>query len=302
MPTQQPTYSLITDAVYGYLRADPIPSDEALRRYYEEEFYERYKAFNDSSLETQTRQKEFHDWRWGDMLDMAKRHFAHDPERKLHVFEIGCGFCQALEYLADRGCEVAGVEYAQSAVDYARSRGLNVIQGGVNDLCGHDRRYDVVLLVDVLEHLPRPAETLAIIRDHLLAADGLLIIDVPNDANPLQDAAVKTHHLEPWWFVPPHHLNYFSPQTLAALVAACGFEVRECETTFPLELFLLMNDVYVGNPALGAACHEKRVNFERNMRRHAPGALHQLYAKLAEIGIGRQIVLSCASRSGASHG
>ena len=61
---------------------------------------------------------------------------------------------------------------------------------------------------------------------------------------------------------PPHHLNYFDFESLAALLARLGLTVRERMTSFPMEAFLMMGERYVGDAALGRACHNKRKAFD----------------------------------------
>lgn len=53
-------YKVINDPIYGYLRVDPVPSQEEVEQYYKEEFYSStYKSFNDSSLEIQKDEQDF---------------------------------------------------------------------------------------------------------------------------------------------------------------------------------------------------------------------------------------------------
>ncbi|QTA87905.1 class I SAM-dependent methyltransferase [Desulfonema magnum] len=299
MKMEKKGYKIIEDPKDGFLRIHPIPSDEDLKKYYEEEFYQSYQQFNDSSLEVQKAQKEFFDWRWGDIHRVLKKFFNEKDEKEsLSIFDVGCGFSQALIYFKNQGYEVAGMEIAEEAVEYAKKEDINVIQGGIDDIDKVGAKYDVVLMLDVLEHLPGPADALKAIREKILNPSGMLVIDVPNDFNEFQKAADEVHHLDQWWFVPPNHINYFSVPSLQKLVSACGYEVFYCETTFPLELFLLMGDVYVGNSELGPKCHQKRVTFERTLRNSGrEELLHQFYESLAKVGLGRQIVLFCYPKS-----
>jgi hypothetical protein len=63
-------FRIIRDPVYGYLRADPIPTKEEVDRYYREEFYSSLKIFNDSALEVQTEER-FFDSRWESICEDA---------------------------------------------------------------------------------------------------------------------------------------------------------------------------------------------------------------------------------------
>lgn len=75
-------------------------------------------------------------------------------------------------------------------------------------------------------------------------------------------------------------------------MGSLGFHVFLKTATFPMEVFLLMGDNYVGNDALGRACHSRRRNLELNLKLGGFEAPKRaLYTILAEHGIGREIVM-----------
>ena len=95
-----------------------------------------------------------------------------------------------------------------------------------------------------------------------------------------------------WWVAPPHHLNYFDFESLAALLAKLGLALRERTTSFPMEAFLMMGDDYTGDAALGRACHNKRKRFDFAFE--AAGlkeTRRDFYRALAKLGIGREAVV-----------
>jgi len=171
----QKKYTIIKDPEYKYLRIDPIPSQEEVERFYLDEFYtSRYKQFNDSSLEVQKEEKEFFDSRWQSVCDQCCEYFG-----KLHglsVFDIGCGFAQALLYFRNKGMKVSGLEPSSEGVAYANSQGINVFQAGIEEIsCAGSEQFDIVTIFDVLEHLRHPADTLINIREKLLKPRGCLL-------------------------------------------------------------------------------------------------------------------------------
>lgn len=285
-------YKIVKDPVYGYLRLDPIPTQAEVEQYYREEFYSsEYKSFNDSSLKVQEEEQDFFNSRWESVIEKCLGHFG--KTEGLSLFDIGFGFAQALLYFRDKGLDVSGLEPSPEGVEYARSQGLDVYQAGIEDFsCVGTKRFDAVTLLNVLEHLRNPAETLVNIRKKLLKPDGLLIIDVPNEFNDFQTTANAEFNLKEWWVCPPNHINYFSAGSLADLLNLCGYEVKCREASFPLEMFLLMGDVYVGDGQLGKLCHQKRVKFEYLLRKHGKGKkLSLLYQALADLDLGRQVVV-----------
>ena len=160
---------------------------------------------------------------------------------------------------------------------------LNVFEG---------KKFDVVMMNNVLEHLPDPEKALNEIRTKVIQSRGLLIIDVPNEFNSFQLAGQQANKLDEWWVAPPGHLNYFSLQTLSNLLKGVGYKVVAHYASFPMEMFLLFGENYVGDQAKGAACHQKRINFELNLINAGfTDLLDQFYHELSKLGLGRQIVV-----------
>lgn len=279
-------YKIISDPEYGYRRVDPIPSAEDVELYYQVEFYSA-KRFNDSSLEVQKEGKEFYDARWGNIYEKCKEYFG---EKEFSVFDIGFGYAQALLYFHTKGIKVSGLDPAPQGVKYAKDQGLDVYQAGIEEYsCLRGRRFDVVLLLNVLEHLRHPEETLIRIQKELLNPGGLLVIEVPNEFNDFQVAAVEEFGIPEWWVCPPHHLNYFSTTSLKHLLKLCKYKIFHSQASFPMEIFLLMGDLYVGNQELGKICHNKRVKFEEILRKHGKSEkLLSFYRALADLDLGRQ--------------
>jgi SAM-dependent methyltransferase len=148
----------------------------------------------------------------------------------------------------------------------------------------------------VLEHLPDPAGILALARK-LLLPDGLLCVVAPNDYNPVQKALREVCGFEPWWVAPPHHINYFSHDSLSRLLEESGFEIVLHTATFPIDMFLLMGDNYVDDDALGRECHKKRMIFEKNLARAGKSKLKsELYSAFADLGLGRQIQITARKK------
>ncbi len=281
---------IIEDPFHGYLRVDPLPSREELERFYRDYYYGSITNHRDFSLEPKNEELELFSWRCADMIDAVRGHFGKTGG--VSILDIGCGYGYSLEHFREAGMEPHGIEPSAEAAAYARGRGFNVIRHGIGeDAPNFEAKFDVVLLMDVLEHLLNPTAVLEMVRSKLLKHGGLLIVDVPNDFNDFQVAADIGYDLNQWWIAPPQHINYFSVESIARLLARCGFDIKVVESSFPMELFLLMGDVYVGNPALGRQCHGRRVAFERTMRKHKPEKLKKLYRALAQLGLGRQVVV-----------
>lgn len=284
-------HKIIKDTQHHYLRIDPIPTVEEVEKYYQEDFYSQANpSFNDSSLEVQEKDKYFFDSRWDRIYQVCEDHFGNMARKK--IYDVGFGYAQALIYFQRKGLICSGIEPSPEGVAYALSKGINGKNGGIENEHSYntEEKQDIVLLINVLEHLRTPFDTLVNIRKHLIAENGILCIDVPNEFNAFQLAANKEYNLKDWWITPPKHINYFSPSALKHLLESAGYEVINEEASFPIELFLLFGDVYVGNGELGSVCHKKRVHFEYLMHKHGyQDKLNKFYQALASLELGRQI-------------
>jgi SAM-dependent methyltransferase len=170
--------------------------------------------------------------------------------------------------------------------------GLEIVEQFLDDaIVPQLGKFDVVHLSQVLEHIPHPRDMVTRVHT-LLEPDGLICVVVPNDYNPFQIALRNACGFRPWWVAPPHHINFFDFASLKQLLECCGFKVIHQETTFPIDMFLLMGDNYIGDNDLGRACHGRRKNFDLNLSKAGFGSLKQeLYKALAGLGLGREVVL-----------
>jgi hypothetical protein len=75
-------------------------------------------------------------------------------------------------------------------------------------------------------------------------------------------------------------------------VDRCGFKTFHQTTTFPIDLFLMMGDNYVGNGDIGRASHGRRKAMELNMAKAGLTEVRlKLYEAFAKEGIGRELIL-----------
>jgi 2-polyprenyl-3-methyl-5-hydroxy-6-metoxy-1,4-benzoquinol methylase len=100
------------------------------------------------------------------------------------------------------------------------------------------KRFDRVLLLDVLEHLLHPEQILRQSHD-VLKRDGLLIVSLPNIANihiRLMLLFGRFNYTERG-ILDKTHLRFFTRKTARQLLESNGFSiVEEKETIIPLEL------------------------------------------------------------------
>ena len=103
-----------------------------------------------------------------------------------HLLEVGCGGGFAARYLDGLYETYTGVDYSEELIGYARQYnagpGREFLSANIKDFEA-SRRFDVVLMVGVLHHMPDPAAILARLRG-LLAPGGVVVVNEPQRGNP----------------------------------------------------------------------------------------------------------------------
>jgi ubiquinone/menaquinone biosynthesis C-methylase UbiE len=152
--------------------------------------------------------------------------------RPRRVLEVGCGEGVVLEYLADRNpsSRFDGLELDPAALARARLRcpRTTLVRGDVYALPFPDQSYDLVLCLEVLEHLPDPARALREIRR--VARRGLLL-SVPHEPFFRLGNALRGRHLGRLGN-PEDHLQHWSARGFAAFCAE-HVTVESCTSAFP---------------------------------------------------------------------
>ena len=268
----------------GFLQVWPRPTPETLERLYTEQFYEEDKS---TYLSDMAAERPY----WDAIWTLRRRVIEGAlPSGRRRLLDVGSSGGFLLDHFRATGWEVRGIEPSPRAVAFARERyQLDVFEGNLLDYPkeADAPRFDAIHSAQVLEHVLEPEACVARIAD-LLAPEGIAFIEVPNDFNAFQDVARRSLDKSAWWVAPDHHLNYFDYASLRALLARHGLIEIDRITSFPMEMFLLMGDDYVGHPDVGKAAHGRRMAFERTLVDH--GRLEELgafYRALAQAGLGR---------------
>ncbi len=140
------------------------------------------------------------------------------------LLEVGCAYGFFLQEAA-RCYEAAGIELAADAAEHCRRTGLNVLQG-VADAANLRRigHVDVIVLLDVVEHLPDPRATLVLCHQHLNPG-GIIVITTGDFSSALARLAGVKWRL----MTPPQHLWFFTPESMRRLSAGLGLTLEHAD-------------------------------------------------------------------------
>jgi len=134
--------------------------------------------------------------------------------------DVGCATGDFLVAARGRVRDVRGVELSRYAAELARARGLEVWTGDFLDVAVPPASFDVVTMWDYLEHVRDPGANLAKARA-AVREGGYLAITTGDVDSLIARLMGRRWHL----MIPPRHLYFFSPRTLAAFLERHGFGV-----------------------------------------------------------------------------
>ena len=206
------------------------------------------------------------------------------------VIEIGCGRGEYLSVLNAAGAAGHGLEHGEDSVAACVNAGLRVTRGFVDaaDQVLPDGPFDGFMILNFLEHLPEPNETLRGIR-HNLSEGGVGLVEVPNF-----DAILRERQFAEFM---SDHLLYFSEATLTTALTINGFEVLECSEEF--HGYILSAIVRKRVPLDLSEFHDRQRQQREVMRayigRFGPrrvaiwGAGHQAFAIISLLDLGASI-------------
>lgn len=136
------------------------------------------------------------------------------------LLDVGAGTGDFLKMAKEKEWKVSGMEPNLQAAALASKKGI-VLKNSLEEFNG--RKFDVVTLWHVLEHIPNLDETIELLSS-IVKSNGSLVIAVPNFKS--FDAA----HYGKFWaaYDVPRHLWHFSKESIEKLFAA-NFELEKIE-------------------------------------------------------------------------
>lgn len=162
------------------------------------------------------------------------------PQKLGNVLDVGCGNGTTSSWLKSLGCErTIGIEFDPDAVVEAQKVMDLVyqanIEGSLDFLNEHNNKIDLLLLMDILEHIRDPWGTLTDFRD-LISTHGCVIASIPNVRN--LKVVLPLVFKGSWNYASAGildrtHLRFFTKKSIIELFNSSGYDVVSIKGTGP---------------------------------------------------------------------
>lgn len=263
---------------YGYYQLTDIPSEEELQDYYSD-YYQNNKSKSYQQEYTEEEKMFF-------QAKLEQKELMCDSFNSF--LDVGCGEGFAVKYFHDKGYDVTGIDY--SLTKHNPDIKDHIIVGDIfNILEGMNRKFDIVNLDNILEHVREPKKLL---EKCIEVCNKKIIIKVPNDFSVFQRYVTQLQLVKTkYWVVKPDHINYFNKDGLINLCEAVGLEKEFILGNYLTEFYALHKDTnYLESAELGRECHFARCKEEILLNKISPELTLRFYKVLGEMGLGREII------------
>jgi SAM-dependent methyltransferase len=193
---------------------DPQPDDETLASIYQREYYDAWGMERDEELTRSIKRSTF-----GRILPPIRTQYPETPR----LLDCGAATGYLMEEAASRGMEPYGVELSEfGAARIADTFGVDHVFCGPFDQAAFagvgTNFFDIITMIDFIEHVRSPLETLAKALT-LLRPSGQIVILTPN-TDSWSRRLMGLH----WLHYKIEHLYYFCPRSITLALQLVGFE------------------------------------------------------------------------------
>ena len=198
----------------GLMRANPRMTREAYDKFYNYEYRQIYDTWEFKKIGVDRDEVFIRDAAFSKRFEEFIEYFDIPTDV---VFDIGCNMGAWLTAFKEKGSEVHGVDLGISNVEFGKTKGIDIMQGGIEALYPLNKKADLVIMNHVFEHCLDLWEELEKVKK-LLKPDGLLYIGVPGMFASSLDLLFQNAHT-----------YQFTSDTLEYVMNSCGFDAYYCD-------------------------------------------------------------------------
>lgn len=240
-------YDVVCCCQCGFVFADtPAPQDTY------NFFYTKWSKYEDEKTSSGTGYSFYDKVRLEETADTIMNLF---PDKNIFILDMGCGNGGLLKELKLRGYKrIMGCDPSFSCVQNVLNQNIESFQGTLFDESNISRKFDLVILSHVLEHVCDLQNAKQILLS-LLNEGGKIYIETP-DASRYVDFYVTPFH-----YFDVEHINHFDARYQDLLFATSGME---CISTGTKQMAVSQDKYYPAVYSVLQKCKRENVAFEYN--------------------------------------
>ncbi len=170
------------------------------------------------------------------------------------ILDVGCASGKLGAYLKkEKNAIVVGVDISKIAIDQAtkvldETYCLNIEK---DNLPFVKNSFDIIICVDILEHLFNPRKTLKKLK-HYLKNDGYFVLSIPNIANIeiRLNLLLGKFNYQRTGILDNTHIKFFTQKTAKGLVQSAGLKILKIDYTPGFSFFFLRHKYIKNSPFL----------------------------------------------------
>lgn len=285
------TYQLVKNPL-GMFSVAPMPSKATLDQFYKEKYYQAEMSSYQSEYSLDELTYFLSEVESSIAICQSLSPLPEQPR----LLDVGCGEGFFAAQCHKQGWHVHLCDYSQYGLQHHNPQLMAFFEQGdvlqtLEGLIAQQRKFELINLKNVLEHVIDP-QALMTVLTQLLAVNGAIRIEVPNDYSAFQSLLQQHNKTDNTWFCPPEHLHYFNKDSLKAFVANCGLRLAFMTGDFPIEMYLA-NDFsnYAQDRSRGKQAHLSRVMINNYVFTQGVDKHVEYLRCMAEVGLSRNLTV-----------
>lgn len=148
----------------------------------------------------------------------------HKYKKSGRVLDVGAGYGLLSSMLYEKGYDIDIIEPVNIPY-YLKGKKIKQYKTTIEDFLSRNKaQYDIIFMMDVIEHLSKPLKILPYLR-RSLNKNGIIIIQTPN----YKSVMARICKNWSWWMVSDHKF-FFSPRSIKLLFQKAGFDISHVST------------------------------------------------------------------------
>jgi 2-polyprenyl-3-methyl-5-hydroxy-6-metoxy-1,4-benzoquinol methylase len=212
----------VVECSCGLIFINPRLSAEAYAQYYDEAYFTGKKDYHSEAQFAPSFEQTYLPF-----VDLILRNQVVRKDRGKYL-DIGCATGHLVAIFKRLGWDATGIDVSEYSTKYGREvRELNIITGTLVDVSFPTNYFDLISMIDVVEHLPNPKEYIVEVA-RILAPGGTFVLTTPNAG-----CLIAKLRREKWWSYSKFgHLHFFTIPTLSKLLAHAGLYIHHIKNAY----------------------------------------------------------------------